>query len=644
MTYLKTLIALTTLALLTACGGATPTATGDPAQTTDCEANPFAASCIAEDIAAPMRLTACLADITTNPLCTGDAGIATVFCEENPFDTRPACTADDYADERLTACTGDITTLRCMPLVTPVCEANNGFNNPVCRGIAKYDQQRRCANGACVDFADLPTLPTAPVEQATPTIDFADGALSVTLIAPADGTLILNPDGNGAENTTIDPAPFNTGGTTGTVVREGSVTFRRRGGRGSSDADGFVIFELAKANDDDSVMETNRASLHSAILPTTNLGAPLTDAPATAVWPGHYYTEVIVYPTDFYITFEAGLANNQIGRIGLANLAKDGIGTIDADKPEFARGTFGARFAVTFDADGVLSGTIASGFFTNSVLGLIGTEGVVAVAATGSGTAGFTATNPNGGATAIVIDPCIGGLAACYGTYEFWRSNARNSNNTIFQLVRPASEASPADDPRFSFVMGGASTLDIPTFADTNNIRSAGLTLSALADSTDSTSGFAARYIRTSDTTYTYAGLLSGTNVGAPFTDANQPAAEWTAIAQMTNSMPTPPFTLDVVFTGGAGTIKTKSGESIMLPDDNDSVADNTIAIDGQFGSNGVIYGNVVLNSDTAFITNAPLTLSGLIGANGAVGVFGGVDGSAFAGGFVARPNPASGG
>ncbi len=104
MPHLKLLTALTALVLLTACGGASPTATGDPAQTTDCAANPFGASCIAEDIGAPMRLTACLADIAINPLCTGDAGIATLFCEDNPFDTRPACTADTYLPLRVEDC------------------------------------------------------------------------------------------------------------------------------------------------------------------------------------------------------------------------------------------------------------------------------------------------------------------------------------------------------------------------------------------------------------------------------------------------------------------------------------------------------------------------------------------------------------
>ena len=118
-----------------------------------CEANPFdtATPCMHGDYA-DERQTMCLANIQIDDSCRGDRGIATLFCTANPFDPSNACMHGDYADERLTECTGDITTPRCMQIVTPVCEANNGFNNPVCRGIAKYDEQLRCATTpACAD-------------------------------------------------------------------------------------------------------------------------------------------------------------------------------------------------------------------------------------------------------------------------------------------------------------------------------------------------------------------------------------------------------------------------------------------------------------------------------------------------------------
>ena len=164
------------------------------------------------------------------------------------------------------------------------------------------------------------------------------------------------------------------------------------------------------------------------------------------------------------------------------------------------------------------------------------------------------------------------------------------------------------------------------------------MTLSNLEGSNDANSGFSALRVR-DEVIYTYAGLLSTTNVGAPFTDANPPAAEWTVIIQVANTMPSAPSTLDVTFTGGAGTIKTKSSESIILPHPNTSVAQPTITMDGQFGSNGVIYGSVVYTSTGDFIVNGVGTLSGLIGVDGAVGVFTRANDIPYGGGFVARPN-----
>ena len=118
-----------------------------------CEANPFdtATPCMHGDYA-DERQSMCLANIMIDDSCRGEMGIATVFCEADPFNTATACVADAYNDERLAMCVGDITTPRCMQIVTPVCEANNGFNNPVCRGIEKYDEQLRCAGiPACAD-------------------------------------------------------------------------------------------------------------------------------------------------------------------------------------------------------------------------------------------------------------------------------------------------------------------------------------------------------------------------------------------------------------------------------------------------------------------------------------------------------------
>ena len=177
-----------------------------------------------------------------------------------------------------------------------------------------------CLTNDCVDLADLPTYPTTPAENDPATDDFADGFLRVRLNPLAEGTPLLKL--SGTENSTIDLTPF----PTGTVVREGTIRFVRRGGLGSLDDDGFVHFSLLKANDDGNVTVENRSSSHSAILPTTSLGAPLTSPPTTALWSGHYHGVNGVSPANFYITFDTSL---NTGAIGLANKAGTGIGAGD---------------------------------------------------------------------------------------------------------------------------------------------------------------------------------------------------------------------------------------------------------------------------------------------------------------------------
>ena len=171
-------------------------------------------------------------------------------------------------------------------------------------------------------------------------------------------------------------------------------------------------------------------------------------------------------------------------------------------------------------------------------------------------------------------------------------------------------------------------------FTDAATTKVAKLTLSNIEGSDNTNSGFSAVRVD-DDGAYSYVGLLSTTDVGAPFTNTSQPAAEWTAIvrnAVFTGNQPSAPFILNVAFTGGAGTIKTRLGGA-------DYGTENNLIIDGQFGANGVIYGSVTFADNSNFVFGS-FTLSGLIGVNGAVGVYAGIslDRRSFAGGFVALP------
>ncbi len=135
-----------------------------------------------------------------------------------------------------------------------------------------------------------------------------------------------------------------------------------------------------------------------------------------------------------------------------------------------------------------------------------------------------------------------------------------------------------------------------------------------------------------------YAGLLPTTNLGAPITDINTDAI-WDAkvtLISFSERYSNSDFKMRVTFDGSEGTINSgtvsdgvfSDGAVVLLPHG------NPLNIQGRFGTDGLLYGTVELDSDTA---NG--TLTGLIGVDGAVGAF--VRGGMFdgrAGGFVAYP------
>ncbi|MCA8833585.1 MAG: hypothetical protein K8953_00745, partial [Proteobacteria bacterium] len=135
-----------------------------------------------------------------------------------------------------------------------------------------------------------------------------------------------------------------------------------------------------------------------------------------------------------------------------------------------------------------------------------------------------------------------------------------------------------------------------------------------------------------------YAGILSGTDLGAPVTQT-QGVAEWLGSFQFEGYSATD-FTLNVVFGGGdeAGLI------NAIVQD----YTNNDFHVAGSFDDTGVITGNVYLG--TFRVNQDPISygivkytaeLAGLIGQQGAVGAFVGSTSSTtgFAGGFIAAPD-----
>ena len=158
MTYIKLLTVLAGLALLTACGGGTGlTATNDTI-TPECMTNPFGDGCnrFAEALASQEIM--CLADATADPSCVGDAGIATVFCKANPFNTSKACVADTGAIAlRQTMCLASATTDdSCGAVIEGVCMDDPFHSNNTCMAdtylpnrIAECIKGREADEGKC---------------------------------------------------------------------------------------------------------------------------------------------------------------------------------------------------------------------------------------------------------------------------------------------------------------------------------------------------------------------------------------------------------------------------------------------------------------------------------------------------------------
>ncbi len=253
-----------------------------------------------------------------------------------------------------------------------------------------------------VDINDLPAYPTKPTDLT------GSGFLAET----ADG--------------------FNT-----TDIYDGHGTPKpntyRRGGEDSKNPDGYVLFGtgILKAfprpqgmSDGQLIIEEDYRFIDTrsyvGILSTTNLGAPLTETPATAVWPGYFGGGVIRRDeiTYFYVDFEAGRFGFHNGMDG----EDSGIGTKDVLYGSFVGegepviSTLNGYFGNHPKAKGLNPGQMVGNvifnpgqvtFFTYreaTLIGLIGEEGAVGVftevGKIGSDssitlTGGFTATNPD---------------------------------------------------------------------------------------------------------------------------------------------------------------------------------------------------------------------------------------------------------
>ena len=224
---------------------------------------------------------------------------------------------------------------------------------------------------------------------------------------------------------------------------------------------------------------------------------------------------------------------------------------------------------------------------------------------------------------------------------ERWQTDAVDANQNDLTIV-PAGGASKTDILT-NFIVGGEDGLGFVADGTiiTEILRQDAVRLDILDDSDDGKSGFGWASVRRGDVESfvfrdkSYIGLLSGTDVGAPIRD-NTKTGVWSARMSFLSRISAPvnaTFILDVSF--GPNTLKTRAGSLPIVHQD----GTRTLSIDGKFTDAGVLYGTTDFYTSVGSTTSAGRgTLSGVIGVDGAVGIFASdnLETNTYTGGFVA--------
>ena len=376
------------------------------------------------------------------------------------------------------------------------------------------------------------------------------------------------------------------------------------------------------------------------ILPSTDLGAPLTEAIAIAKWLGQFSfgNSATLNDIEFTLTFDG-----------------TNSGTID--------GMFGfVRFDLVFDGKGIVTGDVTyspSGTnpTTTVARGLIGEEGLVGV---------FTNIN-NGNTTGIEF----GGFVAQPGpppiaNYDAWLGDFER---TLSTALSTAGATRRERTRQFLAGRDDETTLDdslairpLAHFGLTfNSAMYEGKTLSGNSDFRDGFAGFTdvvdVQISNANIPTHViyYAGLLTGTDLGAPLTDTIGSATLFGQIQiarfGAIDTNPAEDFKLKVVFGGSGDEAGSIEGFVQSL-----NAAGKGYRLTGTYDTGGLITGRVTFATFTGSLDGGNLAtqttpngiLTGLIGKHGAVGVFlagggtkeaitgGSSDQNAYVGGFVA--------
>ena len=417
---------------------------------------------------------------------------------------------------------------------------------------------------------------------------------------------------------------------------------------------------------------TDTYSKHYAgIMTGTDVGAPIPVTPAfigrdvTAIWPGQ------IRATGVFLG-NAHPDNRGVVNFNLAvNFTKRTLGALIEDYRH--TGDFGRKITITGkflpEDKGVITGTVLAQVATHpdwrrtgTLTGIIGAEGAVAAFIYKSGTNGANNHLPfAGGFVAAPPLPPQTAAKDAVVTYGDWLEiaapdaalNATTPQNQFLQAIPPVFDLSGVD-------LGTVTNLNFGVFP--GDVNSGVLLLQG-------------SHVANGDT-FSYAGILPNTNLGAPLAipaaDAPQ-TARWAGVIQTigyaltarTDGPDFKDFTLEVDFANRQIEAFVQSGTAL---DRNGAGRDTHYLITGQYDARGVISGRssgipnidndaggviharfttdrYSLNSDSRLTRG---TLTGLIGTTGVVGAFYSTErntvpetgsvGDSYVGGFVARP------
>ena len=365
------------------------------------------------------------------------------------------------------------------------------------------------------------------------------------------------------------------------------------------------------------------STFYTGILSGTDLGAPVTQTSGTANWVGQFQSVWHSTNQDFVLEVTFG------GTGGVAGSIEAFVHKQSGDRYYGIASHF--HLKGTFDDSGLITGTVDAGNFTDNdrdnptgsnrrpgvLTGLIGQEGAVgAFHSNGSTYAGGFVARPAWGVTSATWLQSF--------TQELPSAPSTTSRRNQF-LKGTASGINRGD-----VVVGGSwanKTLNLNTA--TFNGRALG------GDASDGVTAIGGR-VHSLGTWYWYAGIFSGTDLGAPVTQTSG-TANWVGSFQVANYSVGTDFVLEVNFAN-------KSVAAFVQRPRSSNVSH--FYLNGNYDDSGVIIGTVVAgdftnnNREDTTGTRRSGILRGLIGQEGAIGAFiSNQTGSfGYSGGFVARP------